>query len=141
MIKATLKSLDIPGAAPGQAQAFQPGDPTHFGLAITASIGPEHDIGQELFVFFVCTPSWLACEVEQSTHIWGRHLLVVSRWDLGLVESSIRRLCTLATGNDWASLASKISRYARWEFEDYNEWPFDPNAPSRSADLARVGAE
>lgn len=140
MIEATFKSLDIPGAALGQARAFQPDDPADFGLAITASIGPKNDIGEELFVFLVCTPTWLAREVEQTSHVWGRHLLIVSRWDLGLVESAIERLCAAATGDDWSSLTAKIGRYGHWEFEDYNDLPFDPNSSSRSSDIVSVGA-
>ncbi len=99
-----------------------PDDPEHFAAEVTAYIGPAGGRGAELFEFHVCTPRWLA---EQASMPKGfaflRHHLLVGRWDAGLVERAIRDLCLRTEGEDWQEVATKLSRYGYWEFEDYRE--------------------
>ncbi len=37
------------------------------------------------------------------------------------LQRAIRDLCLRNEGSDWPDVATKLSRYAYWEFEDYRE--------------------
>jgi hypothetical protein len=38
-----------------------------------------------------------------------------------LVKRAVRDLCLRTEGNDWRDVATRSSRYACWEFEDYSD--------------------
>jgi hypothetical protein len=46
---------------------------------------------------------------------------LLDRWSAELVERAIADLCRHTEGETWQEVAQKLSRYARWEFEDYRE--------------------
>lgn len=116
-MRAELKGLDADG---GDLRAFRP-DAERFALAVTASIGPAGDEGTEQFLFTVCSPSWLAGQELPKGFAFQRHTLVVERWNLDLVERAIADLCRRAEGETWTEIATKLSRFGSWEFEDYRE--------------------
>jgi len=100
---------------------FSPEDPLCFAANVTALIGPFNERGEELFQFTVCTPRWLEQDTFPKGYCWGRHYLFVSRWDAKLIMRVFRDLCLHAEGPDWNSVATTLSRYGQWEFEDYRE--------------------
>ncbi len=117
MKKAVLRSLHSPDLP--NLVSCTPADSRHFGILVQAFIGPEGEVGEESFDFVVCTPSWLAAQIQQKRYVFGRHHLFVSRYDVQLIEVAVRELCAEASAPDWPSLAGYLARYGKWEFEDY----------------------
>jgi len=78
-VAAELKSLDAVDAPGGVLTACCPADGEHFGLAVTATIGPANGERGELFQFDVCSPSWLAAEDRPKGFAFQR-VLVLDRW-------------------------------------------------------------
>jgi hypothetical protein len=102
---------------------FAPRDPEYFGLLVDARIGPADGPGATLFQFSVCSPSWMENEVAAGEYYWLRHYLLITRWDYDLVVGAVTKLCTSIEGSDWRGVTEKLSRYMRWEFEDYRPRP------------------
>jgi hypothetical protein len=50
-----------------------------------------------------------------------RSHVLLTRWDYGVLVRALRDLCARAEGETWEEVATKLSRYGRWEFEDYWE--------------------
>jgi hypothetical protein len=98
-------------------KSFQPEDPGYFALDIRLRIGPEESASADDFDVRVCTPRWLGDTVHGAR--WGRHLLIVDKYDLGTIEEFISFYVSSCYGEDWDSIAEKLSRVFRWEFEDY----------------------
>lgn len=119
MTRAALRSLHSPDAP--DLGTYAPADPSRFAILVQALIGPEGEPGEESFDFVVCTPSWLAAQLEHRPYVPGRHHLFVSRYDVGLIERAVRELCAAASAPDWESVAAYLGRYGKWEFEDYTE--------------------
>jgi hypothetical protein len=46
---------------------------------------------------------------------------LLSRWDFDVLQRAISDLCSRTEGSDWNEVATKLSRYGGWEFEDYRE--------------------
>jgi hypothetical protein len=118
-VRAELKSLDSVGAPHGLA-SFQPADPANFALAVAATVGPAGGEGGDLFYFRVVTAAWLADNPPPKGFEFLRDVLV-TRWDYETFRRAISDLCLHAEGRDWNEIATKLSRSAHWEFEDYRE--------------------
>jgi hypothetical protein len=117
MTRATLRYLHSPDAL--DLDSFTPEDPGCFQMLIQAMIGPEDGPGEESFDFIVCTPRWLGGVLAKQDCEFGRHYLVVRGFEIGLIKRALADLCARAVGRDWASVAAFLSRYGKWEFEDY----------------------
>ena len=91
----------------------------HFGVEVSASVGPQDGKGAHLFDFHVCTPSWLAERIAMPKGFaFVRHALLVQRWAPEVTERAVRNLCIRTEGEDWTEIATKLSRFGYWEFED-----------------------
>ena len=84
-------------------------------------IGTKASVGEDTFDFAVCSPAWLAAEVEQHRLVSGRFHLFMAEFDYSAVESYVGDRIKQASGGDWTEIALKLSRWAHWEFEDYVE--------------------
>jgi hypothetical protein len=120
-VRAELKGLDTPDAEVMDLRSYVPEDSTHFGLEVTATIGPAGGEGEELFYFHVCSASWLRDDPLRKGLAFLRNTLLLACWDADLVERAIADLCRRTEGEGWHEVAQKLSRYGRWEFEDYRE--------------------
>lgn len=117
-VQAELKSLDS-ADIPGRWEDWHPDDAERFALHVTAGIGPAGADGCEWFSFWICTPGWVAASEElPKGFAFGRYLLV-SAWEPDVIDRAIRDLCRRTRGETWSEVAAKLSRFARWEFEDY----------------------
>lgn len=117
-MRAELRGLDS-ADAPGGLEAFAPDDPDVFALAVGASIGPAGGDGADLFYFHVCSPGWIEANPPPKGFEFMHGYLVLSRWDHKIVERAVSDLCLRTEGADWREVATKLSRYGSWEFEDY----------------------
>jgi hypothetical protein len=115
--KPVLKRLHSPDVL--DLESYSPTDQTCFSFLLQAMFGPEGDEGEESFDVVVCTPSWLAREVERKGIVDGRHHLIVGTFDLETIRSFLTRYANTCTGKSWQEAASKLSRLGKWEFEDY----------------------
>ena len=113
-----LFSVDLPDPS-----TDFPEDPEDCWIIVMADIGLEGSPGADEFTFYVCTPKRLSKVVQHEGFQFGRHLLIVERFDWDTVERAIARICEEATGDTWEQVAKKIGRYGQWEFEDYQEEP------------------
>lgn len=97
-------------------------DADEFAVNVQALLGPIDGDGEESFQFSVCTPGWLLTNLSMPKgFVFLRHHLLVERWDEDLVRRAISGLCLNNEGSDWPTVATKLSRYGYWEFEDYRE--------------------
>lgn len=114
-MKAELKSLHSPDVE--YLEDYHPsGD---FAILVQALIGPKGTESVESFDFLVCTPGWLGNQLVASDYRFGRHYLFMRKYDYSLLKKAIEDLCNRFFEPDWVSLAEKLSRYGRSEFEDY----------------------
>jgi hypothetical protein len=125
---AELRTWDTGDFPPGRNA---PEDPEDFEVLIQAAIAPPDQPGGEWFDFLVCTPAWLAKEAVAESYLWGRHRIIVPRWDLNLVLGAIQDLCASAPGPDWATTSAYLSRFGMWEYERFRHAPMR-EAPSGS---------
>jgi hypothetical protein len=100
---------------------YWPEDPENFGVSMRLMVGVENAIGAESFDIFVCTPDWLKDHCRDDEAMSGRHMLIVCEYDFNLIKIQINRWLNSCTGNNWRTVAYKFSRFAAWEFEDYEE--------------------
>ena len=121
-VRAELRALHSPDMI--DLQGSRPADPAHFGILVQALVGPVGEQGEESFDFVVCTPTWLAEEAtrQSAAGFWfARNVLVLDHYDYETLRRAIADLCQRSTGPTWSEVATKLSRYGAWEFEDYRE--------------------
>lgn len=118
-MQATLRRLHSPDAPDGLA-TFAPDDPERFSMLVQALVGPADSEGEESFDFTVSSPDLIAAEAADGKgFVFPRHRLVLTHWDPALVQRAIEDLVQRTEGKDWREIATKLSRFGRWEFEDY----------------------
>jgi hypothetical protein len=120
MMHAEIRYLHSPDVE--DLKSFQPEMPDTFCILVQAMIGPSGLPGEESFDFLVCTPKWLAKELETTGRIWGRHYLFVKRYSFDLLWRTINDLCVNTRGNSWQEIGAQLARYGKWEFEDYRPY-------------------
>lgn len=100
-------------------EEFWPEDESNFGISVRLMIGPEDGAGSESFDILVCTPDWIKSQYSEEKCVWGRHMLIVLEYDFDLIRRQIEGYIAGCTGEDWLTIARKLSRMGAWEFEDY----------------------
>ncbi len=86
---------------------------------VNLGVGPVGEDGSELFDIFVCTPEWLAGDIERNGPRSGWATLVVPRIDADEVLSEIESQFARLSADSWSELATRLSRIAIWEFDGY----------------------
>lgn len=119
-MKAEIKSLWSP-QFDGPLDKYYPEEHDNFSVLLYAELGPVGEVSSEMFYFTVCTPRWLDAACTDGSVIIGMHLLIVNSFNFAMIYSTISRVCSQHDGRDWEEVAKKLSRYGRWEFEDYRE--------------------
>lgn len=117
-MNATIKSMWVDSATIN-LDSYLPDNPECFGLWIEFKAGVKNESGADNFRLFVCTPEWLKNEHGWKSAKWGRHILIVSEYDLDMIRAEIGQCVESCTGEDWPTIAQKIARFAAWEFDDY----------------------
>jgi hypothetical protein len=100
-----------------------PSNPEECCVVMQADIGPVGEEGADTFNFEVCTPSGLAARLDADGRpYWGRGTLVLRSFSWEAVEAALNQYVRSVSGEDWAEVASKLSRFMLWEFEDYQPY-------------------
>jgi hypothetical protein len=102
-------------------EGFVPSDPDTFRIPIRLVAGPQGEKGEESFDFVVCSPSWLAKEVNEHMVLLLRHRLLLKSFDFRKVRNFIERYVRGCEGATWNEVATKLARLGHWEFEDYQD--------------------
>jgi immunity protein 8 of polymorphic toxin system len=119
-MKAVLRRLHSPDADP--LCEFAPDDPESFAIFVQALVGPDGGEGEDSFGFTVCTAAWLATQPPPPKGFeFIRSTLLMRRWDYELLFRALTDLCRNTSGDTWDEIATSLSRYGSWEFEDYRE--------------------
>ncbi|KAA8885733.1 hypothetical protein F3087_29335 [Nocardia colli] len=113
---AAIRYLLTPDIDPA---TFSPADPGKFMFLVQMLAGPADGPGEESFQFEVCTPAWLHERARREGPVTGRHQVIVDTFDWPSLQRFFQRLATRCSGTDWREVATKLSRYGHWEFEDY----------------------
>lgn len=115
-MKATIKSIYSTDV---DVDTYRPVDPLDDGQWVRLLIGPDDGLGEESFDVLVCTPRWLAREIERDGMQVVRHTLVMERFDLGRAVERLRHEVTRAPGATWQQLLLSLVQIGRWEFDGY----------------------
>ncbi|MEZ0542989.1 Imm8 family immunity protein [Fibrella arboris] len=76
--------------------------------------------GEDSFAVYVCSPGHLQASKNNVT--FGRHLLIVNRYDFDEILDVAAKHITSFDEPTWPALAEKLSRFGKWEFEDYQPY-------------------
>lgn len=84
--------------------------------------GPVDEPGEESFDILVCTPRWLTEKYRDDEIISGRHKLIMFNYDYARLAARLEQAVKACAGESWNDVATKLSRFGYWEFEDYVEY-------------------
>jgi hypothetical protein len=101
--------------------AYAPEDPESFAINLNITVGEQDAPGGHVFSMTVCTPLWLARNMDLDEILPGRHYLFVRRYDIDEIDRFIREYVEDEEFETWDEAASYVGRLAKWEFEDYDE--------------------
>lgn len=118
-MKAEIKRLHSPDVS--ELHTWLPEDPACFGFLLQVMVGPAGGDGEESFDFLVCSPAWLRRKYGADAVVRGRHQLLLFSYDFDRLVSAVAKIVEEADGETWDEVASKISRYGGWEFEDFGK--------------------
>ncbi len=115
-----IKKIDIGGDL---LEYYWPEDEENFCIWLTVSIGIKNEEGSNNYNLMVCTPDWLKNNLNSNSVQWGRHILIINKFNSDLIRREIEKklfeLLNQFHDEDDISFSEKIGRYAHWEFEDY----------------------
>lgn len=117
-MKAELKDIISPDII--DIRNFHPQKENCFSFLFEFTVGIKGEECGDQFSIEVCTPNWLLENLSKSEALFGTNRLIVLSYDVDLIINQITQYCSSCTGENWEEIADKISRIARWEFEDYN---------------------
>lgn len=117
MIHPKLKSID--STAFDLSTYVPPSE--NFSLCLDLSIGPVNSDGADLFYVTVCSPQYVEQLVAQEGIATMRGYLVTDGFQVTVIRARIEKLLSAVSGETWAEVATKLSRYFKWEFDDYVE--------------------
>lgn len=120
-MRAKIKSIEITESPDLNPNGYVPDDCENFSCTFGFTIGPSDSANGDLFYLTVCSPKWLARACEKDGFLWGRHHLIVSEYNPKAIIRIITPFVENCSGESWKDVALKLSRLARWEFEDYAE--------------------
>src|SRR5688500_4312698 len=92
-------------------ESFKPGDPENFSLEATAVVGPNEQGGDDEFRLIVCSARWLAERPPEKGFWFLQGYLLLTRWDVTVLERAVSDLCLHSEGETWQEVTEKLSRY------------------------------
>jgi Immunity protein 8 len=114
-MKAEIKRLHSPDIY--NLENFSPiNNEVYFLLQIM--IGVKGKSGEESFDIIVSTPQYLLQNQEEI--MFGSNHLIILEYNYQKILEKLQDYIENLEGENWDELADKISRIAKWEFEDYH---------------------
>jgi hypothetical protein len=99
--------------------SFYPEDAESFSFLLRIMVGADELSGEESFDIEVVTPKWLMENYSSDELILCQHKIIVFEYNINRIKSRIAKIIESQTSDTWEGLASKISKIALWEFDDY----------------------
>jgi Immunity protein 8 len=90
-----------------------------FCASLVAHIGMRGREGADLFYFRVCSPKTIEAGLRGQPQFLI-HTMIVDRFDPVAVRRTIEELCSETSGETWPEVATKLSRFMQWEFDNYS---------------------
>jgi len=97
--------------------SYEPGEQQVFGFTLLFEIGIRGQEGADFFEVDVASPGFLERGLSQPVFL--RHTLLATDYNIPEAVVLVRKYVEAQEADSWEELARKISRVARWEFEDY----------------------
>lgn len=98
---------------------YRPKKADNFGFNLRLIISPKGEEGEESFDIMVCTPEWLKENHKEDEIIFGRHHLIVFKYDYQAIYKKLLEYVNNIDVNSWDEIGTQIGRIGHWEFEDY----------------------
>ena len=119
-VHAVVRSMFSPDPGADPLDQYRPPSTDLFEVFIEFEIGSSETEGSDLFGLTVCSPRSLVERQRRPKGYEFQHaVLVMDRWDAGLIERAVSGLCQQTSGSDWHSIAESLSRFMAWEFADH----------------------
>jgi hypothetical protein len=115
-MKVEIRELSSPDIFDLDDAFFPEGAP--FSILLVAAIGEVGGKGADLFYVVAISAEALREKAAEGASFL-RHYLLMNSFDAKAARRAIERLCERNSGPDWPAIAAKLSRYMKWEFEDY----------------------
>ena len=97
--------------------SYEPEDKQVFGFTLLFSIGIKGQKGADYFEVDVASPGFLEHLLPQPFFL--RHTVLATYYNIPTTVALMTQYVEALEEESWEQLASKISRVARWQFEDY----------------------
>ena len=94
-----------------------PGEP--FCITVRIEVGIKGEPGADAFKFEVCSPEYLALELESHSAMWGSSRLIMKEFDTVAIEAHVQKRLRHDSDTSWEKVAHRVGQWARWEFADY----------------------
>lgn len=117
-INAEVKNIDI---IKEYLNSINPNEKDFFCIDIVFTVGTPEKDNSNYFIISICSPRWIE-KFCKSKEIWANNMLVVPKWDPESIKCTIQQKVESMRAETWDKLATKISRIARWEFEDFEDY-------------------
>lgn len=120
VMHAAVRSIWSPDAGPLDLEDYRPPS-EDFDVLVCCVLGPDDGPGEELFYVRVCSPAAIArlLFADEGGSRFLRHMLAMGVWDPAEIRRRVEDLCRQTSGENWHEVATTLSRFLAWEFEDY----------------------
>ena len=97
--------------------SYEPNEQQMFSFTLLFEIGIQGQKGSDFFEVDIASPAFL--ERLASQPLFLRHTILATDYNIPAAVALVHKYVEALEEDSWEKLASKISRVARWEFEDY----------------------
>lgn len=97
--------------------SYEPDENQVFGFTLLFEIGIKGHDGSDFFEVDVASPGYL--EHLKPSPFFLRHTVLATDYNIPAVVALVSKYVEALEEESWEKLAHKISRVARWEYEDY----------------------
>lgn len=97
--------------------SYEPEERQVFGFTLLLEIGVQGHVGADFFEVEVASPGYL--EHLRPSPFFLRHTILATDYNVPAVVALLKKYVEAQEAESWEGLARKISRVARWEYEDY----------------------
>ncbi len=118
-MKPEIKWIELNG---NELRDFSPEISENFWCLVTFGIGPDDEDGSHIFDLSIGTPRAFDHRGQHEGPIWGRHHMIVNRFDAAEIRAAIEKKVAECARPTFEETALVLSRFFQWEFEDYQEF-------------------